>query len=364
MDDPYHAIVVGGGHNGLVAGSYLARSGARTVVLEARPKVGGAVDTSAPFPEHPDIRVSTYSYVMSLMPAFIVDQLELAKHGYRVTPFGPYYQAFPDGRSIAIHGDDPKRTARVGEPVLDEGRRDPARIRGLDPRDHGGHRSVAASGAAERRVPVARGPTRAVVGCVVDAQAGRARGRGRDAPVHDEPLRSARPVVRVRADEDDHDGRRPDRPVVWTRRAGHRLRPAAPRDRERGRLEPHGQLGLPHRRYGGGGRCDPRLGAGGGVRDPYRRAGRANPGSRRPGGRCRARVGRGAPRPNRRELRTSKDRVPSTARSRRAAGGVRGRHRSVAIALGRREDQRGDKRAAGLRGGPRDRPAGPPHGLG
>jgi phytoene dehydrogenase-like protein len=111
MADPYHAIVVGGGHNGLVAGSYLARSGARTVVLEARSKVGGAVDTSAPFPDHPEIKVSTYSYVMSLMPAFIVDQLELAKHGYRVTPFGPYYQAFPDGRSIAIYGDDPERTA-------------------------------------------------------------------------------------------------------------------------------------------------------------------------------------------------------------------------------------------------------------
>ena len=116
MADPYHAIVVGGGHNGLVAGSFLARSGARTVVLEARSKVGGAVDTSAPFPDHPDIKVSTYSYVMSLMPAFIVDQLELTKHGYRVTPFGPYYQAFPDGRSIAIYGDDPKRTAEsVGQ---------------------------------------------------------------------------------------------------------------------------------------------------------------------------------------------------------------------------------------------------------
>jgi phytoene dehydrogenase-like protein len=85
MADPYHAIVVGGGHNGLVAGSYLARSGARTMVLEARSKVGGAVDTSAPFPDYPEIKVSTYSYVMSLMPAFIVEQLELANHGYRVT---------------------------------------------------------------------------------------------------------------------------------------------------------------------------------------------------------------------------------------------------------------------------------------
>ncbi len=110
MGASYHAIVIGGGHNGLVAGSYLARSGARTVVLEARSKVGGAVDTSAPFADHPEIKVSTYSYVMSLMPAFLIEQLELAKHGYHVTPFGPYYQAFPDGRSITIYGDDPKKT--------------------------------------------------------------------------------------------------------------------------------------------------------------------------------------------------------------------------------------------------------------
>ena len=60
----YDAIVIGGGHNGLTAGAYLARHGARTVVLEARHKTGGAADTSAPFPDHPDINVTTYSYVM------------------------------------------------------------------------------------------------------------------------------------------------------------------------------------------------------------------------------------------------------------------------------------------------------------
>jgi phytoene dehydrogenase-like protein len=110
MGAPYNAIVVGGGHNGLVAGAYFAKGGARTVVLESRSKVGGAVDTSAPFPNHPEIKVSTYSYVMSLMPAFLIEELQLARHGYQVTPFGPYYQAFPDGRSIKIYGDDAKKT--------------------------------------------------------------------------------------------------------------------------------------------------------------------------------------------------------------------------------------------------------------
>jgi phytoene dehydrogenase-like protein len=106
----YDAIVVGGGHNGLVAGAYFARSGARTLVLEARAKTGGAADTSAPFPGHPEIRVSTYSYVMSLMPRTIIEELELRRFGYDVTPFGPYYQAYPDGRSLRLYAEDHARS--------------------------------------------------------------------------------------------------------------------------------------------------------------------------------------------------------------------------------------------------------------
>ena len=109
MTQTYDAVVIGGGHNGLIAAAYLARAGARTVVLEARDVVGGAAATSAPWPEHPDFRVSTYSYVMSLMPPSIIRDLRLARFGYDVTPFGPYFQAFPDGRSITIHADDAKR---------------------------------------------------------------------------------------------------------------------------------------------------------------------------------------------------------------------------------------------------------------
>jgi phytoene dehydrogenase-like protein len=85
----YHAIVIGGGHNGLVAGAYLARSGAKTVVLEARHKVGGAADTMAPWPEAPEFKVTTLSYVMSLMPDTIQRDLKLADHGYKAYPVGP-----------------------------------------------------------------------------------------------------------------------------------------------------------------------------------------------------------------------------------------------------------------------------------
>ncbi|MGH2527424.1 MAG: phytoene desaturase family protein [Actinomycetota bacterium] len=94
----YDAIVIGGGHNGLVAAAYLAKSGARVVVCEARYKTGGAAATDQPWPDHPEFRVTTLSYVMSLMPDTIIRDLELERHGYRVHPVGPYVVPFPDGR--------------------------------------------------------------------------------------------------------------------------------------------------------------------------------------------------------------------------------------------------------------------------
>ena len=110
MSRSYDAIIVGGGHNGLVCGAYFARAGARTVVLEARHKTGGAADTSAPFPNHPEIKVTTYSYVMSLMPPTIIRELRLKEFGYDVTPFGPYYQAYPDGRAVKLFASDARRS--------------------------------------------------------------------------------------------------------------------------------------------------------------------------------------------------------------------------------------------------------------
>src|SRR5580698_1776959 len=105
----YDAIVVGGGHNGLVAGAYLARNGARTVVLESRHKTGGAATTETPWPDAPEFKVTRLSYVMSLLPPTIMRELELERFGYKVFPMGPYYQAFPEGGSIKIFADDAKR---------------------------------------------------------------------------------------------------------------------------------------------------------------------------------------------------------------------------------------------------------------
>ncbi len=108
--DRYDAVVIGGGHNGLVCGSYFARAGARAIVLEARDRVGGAADTSTPFPDHPEIRVSTYSYVMAVMPPSIIRELELECHGYRIAPVWGVTHPLPDGRAIQLFNRDIERT--------------------------------------------------------------------------------------------------------------------------------------------------------------------------------------------------------------------------------------------------------------
>ncbi|MEJ7891426.1 MAG: NAD(P)/FAD-dependent oxidoreductase [Solirubrobacteraceae bacterium] len=76
MRDSYDAVVVGGGHNGLTAAAYLARAGRSVLVLERRDHVGGAAVSEAPW-SGVDARVSRYSYLVSLLPRAIVDELGL-----------------------------------------------------------------------------------------------------------------------------------------------------------------------------------------------------------------------------------------------------------------------------------------------
>ena len=103
MTGKYDAIIVGGGHNGLVAAAYLGRAGLKPLVLEAREDLGGAASTTTPF--GPDYKITTLSYVMSLMPERIIRDLRLREHGYEVIPMGPSYFPFPDGRSLLLTGD-------------------------------------------------------------------------------------------------------------------------------------------------------------------------------------------------------------------------------------------------------------------
>jgi phytoene dehydrogenase-like protein len=72
----YDVIVIGGGHNGLVAAAYLGRAGRSVLVLERNDTLGGAVASVSPFPGV-DARLSRYSYLLSLLPDRIVRDLGL-----------------------------------------------------------------------------------------------------------------------------------------------------------------------------------------------------------------------------------------------------------------------------------------------
>ena len=107
MSEPFDVIVVGGGHNGLVAAGLLAKRGARVTVLERRATVGGAATTEQPW--GPGYKMSALSYVVSLMPPEIVRELELARHGYKIYPQNGYFVPYRDGRSLQLPDHDPRR---------------------------------------------------------------------------------------------------------------------------------------------------------------------------------------------------------------------------------------------------------------
>jgi len=83
MAQVYDAVIIGGGHNGLVCGAYLARAGLRTLVLERRHVLGGAAVSEEIVP---GFTFSVFSYVMSLLHPKVIRELELAKFGLEVLP--------------------------------------------------------------------------------------------------------------------------------------------------------------------------------------------------------------------------------------------------------------------------------------
>ncbi len=106
-------VVVGGGHNGLVAAAYLARAGLNTVVCERRGVIGGAAVSEHPF--GPDYTVTSLSYVVSLLPPDLIRDLRLEQHGYHVYPQGPYFAPRTDGRYLQLPGDPAQRHAEIAK---------------------------------------------------------------------------------------------------------------------------------------------------------------------------------------------------------------------------------------------------------
>ncbi|MFL5714421.1 MAG: phytoene desaturase family protein, partial [Chloroflexota bacterium] len=104
MAQSYDAIVIGGGHNGLVSAAYLAKAGMRTLVLEQRHVLGGAAVTEEIFP---GFRFSVFSYVVSLLRPEIIRDLQLPRHGLDILPL--------DGTFTPLHkGDGPKTKGDPG----------------------------------------------------------------------------------------------------------------------------------------------------------------------------------------------------------------------------------------------------------
>jgi phytoene dehydrogenase-like protein len=108
----YDAIVIGGGHNGLVNGAYLAKAGLKTLILERRHLVGGAAITEELFP---GFQFTTFSYALSLLRPDIIHELELTKHGYMVLPMPQSFAPMENGDYLLIgtdHYENQRQIAR------------------------------------------------------------------------------------------------------------------------------------------------------------------------------------------------------------------------------------------------------------
>ena len=347
-------MIVGGGHNGLVAAAYLARAGLSTLVCERREIVGGAAVSEHPF--GPDYTVTSLSYVVSLLPAGPGPRLATGAARLPRLPAGPVLRA-ARRRPLPAAAARPGRSAtprspsspRATPPPIRRTRRTwtgigailgpmlseiPPRLGSRRPQD------LLRQGLLLRHLRnvdtrAAVDITRLLSSSIADLL---------DGYFESDALRGLLSVSGVIG--------------TWAGPAigRQRLRDAASSPRRRGR--PGRRLGLPARRHGrrhgGAGRSRQVVRR----RDPHRRQGRRHHHQRRPRDRRHAGRRRGDQRGHGDHHGASGDLVPRPARPVGAAGRLRRRHPRLAVAQRHREDQPGGRPAAGLRQSPGLRPAG------
>ncbi len=108
----YDAIIIGGGHNGLVSAAVLAKAGRKVLVLERRHVLGGAAVTEEIYP---GFKYSVCSYVVSLLRPEIIRELQLPRFGLEILPLDCSFLPLPDGRSLARWGDAERTRAEVSK---------------------------------------------------------------------------------------------------------------------------------------------------------------------------------------------------------------------------------------------------------
>ena len=108
MAQSYDAIIIGGGHNGLVTAAYLGRAGKRVLVLERRDRVGGAAVTEEIYP---GFKFSVFSYVVSLLRPEIIRDLDLPQPRPRAPSAGEHADAVAERQTTSRPGPTTTRPA-------------------------------------------------------------------------------------------------------------------------------------------------------------------------------------------------------------------------------------------------------------
>ena len=100
----YDVVILGAGHNGLVAAAYLGRAGLSVLLLEKNDYIGGATTSQQVFPDY-DARLSRYSYLVSLLPHKIIHDLERPGHAqFLIATHSPILLSYPDAVLFGLDG--------------------------------------------------------------------------------------------------------------------------------------------------------------------------------------------------------------------------------------------------------------------